>query len=79
MDSATVIDGYSITHPHDPYEDVVVVQINRFAGDDKPWQAQIYHDGNLVEADYFDTEVEALRWSVREVTLMACCALTTET
>jgi hypothetical protein len=68
----TVINGYVITHPHEPYEDAVSIHINEFAAGAEPWQAQIYVDGSLVEADYFGSEAAALRWAAREVTLIAC-------
>ena len=71
---STVINGYTITHPHDPYEDVVSVTINQFDGGGDCWQAQIFADGSLVEGDYFASETEALRWSLREVILMTCVA-----
>lgn len=74
MTDATVIKGYILTHPHDPYEDVISIHINCFAGGDAPWQAQIYSGGSLVEADYFPSEADALRWAAREVTLIACVA-----
>lgn len=71
---ADILSGYIITHPHEPYEEAVSIHINQFAGEDEPWQAQIYTDGSLVEADYFASEIDALRWAAREVTLIACVA-----
>ena len=71
---ALVVSGYIITHPHEPYEGNAEIHINEFDGDVTPWQAQIFVDGSLVEADYFPTEAEALRWSAREMTLIACVA-----
>lgn len=74
MNPATVEYGYSVTHPHEPFEDMVSFTVNRFAGDGRCWQAQVYVEGSLVEAEYFASEVEALRWVAREVTLIACVA-----
>jgi hypothetical protein len=72
--SATVQSGYTITHPHNPYEGAVSFSINDFGDGETPWQAQVYVEGELIEADYFATEAEALRWAAREVTLIACVA-----
>jgi len=74
MSNATVIAGYVLTHPHDPFEGAVAIHINQFAGGETPWQAQVYVEGSLVEADYFASERDALHWSAREVTLIACVA-----
>lgn len=74
MNNSAIIDGYVITHPHYPYEDAVSIHVNQFATGDDPWQAQIYVDGALVEAGYFPTEADALRYAAREVTLIACAA-----
>lgn len=74
MNDSTIIDGYIITHPHDPYEDAVSIHINQFAIGDEPWQAQVYIEGGLVESGYFATETDALRYAAREVTLIACAS-----
>jgi hypothetical protein len=73
-DTATLIDGYVITHPHDPYEGVAEIHINRFAAGAEPWHAQSYVNGSLVDAAYFATEIDALRWAAREMTLIASVA-----
>jgi len=74
MSDASLLRGYVLTHPHDPFEGVVEIHINQFAGEGCAWQAQIYSEGSLVEADYFTCEADALRWAAREVVLIACCA-----
>lgn len=74
MANGDLIKGYVITHPHDPYEDVVAIHINQFEGGGSPWQAQIYVEGSLVDSDYFASEPDAMRWAAREVTLIACVA-----
>lgn len=75
MDKNTLESGYVMTHPHEPYEDLAAIHINHFAAGELPWQAQVYTNGSLVEAQYFPTEADALRWVAREMTLIACAAM----
>ncbi len=74
MDESTLESGYVMTHPLEPYEDLAAIHINHFGTGELPWQAQVYADGLLVEARYFPTEADALRWAAREMTLIACVA-----
>lgn len=62
---------YELTHPMDEFEGAVSIQVHLLE-EPTPWQAQVYVEGSLVEADYFETEADALRWAAREVVLIAC-------
>lgn len=75
-DAAAIIKGYVLMHPHEPYEGAAEIHVNQFEDGAEPWQAQVYADGSLVEAGYFATEAEALRWAAREMTLIASVAKT---
>ncbi|KAF0123963.1 MAG: hypothetical protein FD152_3185 [Xanthobacteraceae bacterium] len=54
-------DGYTLMHPHDPYDAAMSLIFNHTAGEDMPWQVQVMCNGSLHAADYFATEADALR------------------
>lgn len=61
--SATVIDGYILTNG----DNTGHVAIGQFEDGSQPWQVQIYNaNGALEAADYFPSEVEALRWATKQ-------------
>lgn len=61
--SATVIHGYILTNG----DNAGHVAISQFEDGSQPWQAQVYNTGGALEAaDYFPSEVEALRWATKQ-------------
>lgn len=64
MSAATVVHGYILQSPNRA-ENTGHVVINQFEGGSLPWQAQIFDaEGSLEAAEYFSSEVDALRWAI---------------
>lgn len=66
-DLSSLQNSYSITAQDDQDGENGFVIINEFKNGPNRWQAQVLTtDGLLWDADYFDTEVIAIRWALAE-------------
>lgn len=72
---APALESYTLMHPHDPYDEAMSLIFNHTAGEAVPWQVQVMCNGSLHAADYFATEMDALRWATREATTIAAVKL----